>query len=333
MRARLIAIAFLLGCGGDGVDIDTDQNNVCSEIAEVACHNMYQCCTEGEIEDFLGVGDPRTEAQCRDDVRSDCVRQIASLDFAVDEKRVRFDAEIMNDCLDALVAPSDTCATIETTLPWDAACMNSAWIGLVADGGRCLASLECASEDSFCGANQTCIARPGDGQPCGAAGCATGLFCSAGTCRPQLAAGGACTSTNQCLEGLFCDTDAAPAVCAERRAIGEACTSSAACASDRCNPGLCARNGQTCFADNDCFGGACADDNSLCTFDGDCAPGRCSVSGAACSAVTPCAGAGETCVFPVRCNPPDCVGDVVCSERFFLVDYCDAAFNELPISN
>jgi hypothetical protein len=331
MRARLIAIAFVFGCGG-GVDIDTNQDNVCSEVAEVACHNMYQCCSEGEIEDFLGVGEPRTEAQCRDDIRSECVRQIASLDFAVDEKRVRFDAAIMNDCLDALVAPGDTCATIATALPWDAACMNSAWIGLVADGSRCLSSLECASEDSFCGANQTCIARPGDGQPCGV-GCASGLFCSAGTCRARLPAGGACTSSNQCLEGLFCDTDAAPSVCAERRAIGEACTGDAVCASSECIPGLCARNGATCFADGDCFGGACADDNSLCFADSECAPGRCSVSGAACSAAVACAGVGETCVFPVRCNPPDCVGDAVCGERYLLVDYCEDALNELPIPN
>lgn len=331
MRAQIIAIAFLLGCGGDGVDINTNQSNVCSEIAEVACHNLYQCCVESEIERFLDVSDPRTEAECRDDVRRGCARQIASLDFAVDEKRVRFDAAIMNDCLEALVAPSDTCATIETALPWTEACMNSAWIGLVEDGGACLSTIECASEDSFCGASRTCIARPIEGQPCsGVAGCATGLFCAAGTCRAQLAVGGACTSSIQCLEGLFCDQAAAPAVCAARRALGEACASNAACTSNQCNPGTCAGINSACLSDNDCFAGACADDGSLCADDSACAPGRCSTSGAACSPAAACAGVGETCVFPVRCNR-GCVGDVVCGERHLVVDYCEAALDELPI--
>src|SRR5882724_7941477 len=129
MRARLVAIAFLVGCGGNsGVDINADQNNVCDEIAKVACHDLYQCCTESEIEWFLRVSDPRTENECHDDIRRRCARSIASLDFAIDQKHARFDATIMNTCLEALVAPSGTCATIESALPWTEACMNSAWI-------------------------------------------------------------------------------------------------------------------------------------------------------------------------------------------------------------
>jgi len=335
MRARVIAIAFLLGCGGGGVDVNTNQDNVCGEVAEVACHNMYQCCTEGEIEQFLNVSDPRTEGECRDDVGRECTRAIASLDFSIEKKHVRFDAKIMNDCLNAHVAPGDTCATIASAVPWTAACMNSAWIGLVGNGDACISTTECASKDSFCGANQTCIARPGDGQPCsfaaGATGCATGLFCSGGvTCRPQLAAGGACTSSNQCLADLFCDFAGGPGVCAARHAVGEACTNNAVCTSNLCNPGTCAGTGQTCFTDTGC-GGACADDGSFCTTDGQCATGTCSNAPTTlCFTPTGC-GVGNTCVFPVRCLPGDCVGDVVCGERHLTIDYCQAPLSNLAL--
>jgi hypothetical protein len=330
MRARLIAIAFLLGCGGGGVDVSTNQDNVCGEVAKVACHNLYQCCAEGEIERFLSVSDPRTEDECREDVTRSCARSIASLDFAIDQKHVRFDAKIMNDCLDAMVAPSDTCATIASALPWTAACMNSAWIGVVADGDACLSTAECGSKNSFCSAGQKCVARPSEGQPCGT-GCATGLFCSAGTCRTQLDTGGACTSAIQCRDGLFCDLAAVPSACAPRHAAGEACTSNAACTSTQCNPGTCAGTGSTCFADSGCIG-QCANGNGSCTLDSQCAAGTCSLTPTTtCFSTAGCTGVGNVCVFPVRCIPGDCVGDVVCADRHLTVDYCQAALNDLPV--
>src|SRR5262249_55069248 len=107
MRISYVVIAaFVVGCGGgSGVSIDANQDNVCGEIAEVACHNMYQCCSEGEIETFLRVSDPRTEDQCRDDLTRLCKRSIANLDDGISAGRVKFDGNIMNHCLEALVAP------------------------------------------------------------------------------------------------------------------------------------------------------------------------------------------------------------------------------------
>lgn len=331
MRAQLMAIAFLLGCGGGGVDISTDQNNVCDQVAEVACHNAYQCCSEGEIERFLNVTDPRTEDECRSDISRRCVRQIAALDYGIDQKHVRFDSKLMNDCLNSLVAPGDTCATLASALPWTEACMNSAWIGLVEDSGACLSSAECASKDSFCGSNQTCIARPTEGQPCGA-GCASGFFCATatGTCRAKAAAGGACTSSLGCAEGLFCDTVAA--ACAPLRAPGETCTNSAACTSAQCNPGTCAGSTTTCFTSSACTG-VCANSTTTCLTDSACSggAGTCSLAPAiACSTLTPCAAANGTCVFPIKCNQPACVGNV-CADKHLVVDYCQAALTNLPV--
>lgn len=328
MRGRIL-IAFLIGCGGSGLDIDADQDNVCGEIARVACHNLYQCCSEGEIEAFLDVSDPRTELECQADVGRRCVRAIATLDFSIDEKRARFDGSRMNRCLDSLVAPTGTCATVATELPWTEACADSAWIGLVGDGAECLQSFECASKDSFCGASQTCIAKPVEGQECGIAGCATGLYCNAGICRTQLAAGAVCSSSVQCQMNLFCDFGGAPSVCAPLRQPGEPCTGNASCVSAQCNPGTCMGTTQTCFTDSQCSG-RCADDGSTCFNDGNCAVGQCSISANACTSPTQCTGVGETCIFPVKCNPGDCVGSIVCADRHFIVDYCEAALGALP---
>jgi hypothetical protein len=135
--------------------------------------------------------------------------------------------------------------------------------------------------------------------------------------------------SSQCREGLFCDQAAVPAACAPRRAPGEACTSSAACTSNQCNPGTCASTGQGCFVDASCSG-QCADDNSACFTDGQCALGTCSGTTTLCATQATCA-VGSTCVFPVRCNPGDCVGDIVCADRHLVVDYCQAALNNLPV--
>jgi hypothetical protein len=256
---------YLVACGG-GVSVSTSASNVCSEIAEVACHNVYKCCSEGEIERFLGVDEPRTEPQCKEDVRRLCERDIAKLDAAIEEKRVRFDSDLMNNCLEAIVAPSEACATIEEKLPWDEACMNTAWIGLVSDGGKCFNTAECSSKDSFCAANQTCTAKPTTGQACGAPGCATGNFCQAGTCRTQLAAGQPCTLTSQCMPQHFCDTSMLQAVCTAVRNPGEECTSNTSCKSLRCLPGSCSDFPEDeCFTDAQCGLGATCDGTPVCS--------------------------------------------------------------------
>lgn len=328
-----IAITYLLvaGCGGDGLDINANQDNVCSEIAKVACHNMYQCCSEAEIEDFLGVSEPRTEEQCHFDVTVICERNLATLDWSIAEGRASFDAAVMNACLDALVAPEGICASVESALPWAEACMNAAWVGTVADGGECYYSYECAGADSYCNAGRTCASLPGDGQPCSPQGCASGLFCNAGTCDALLTAGSPCTSNFQCDAGLFCDFDAVTPVCAALRAPGDACTSNSMCASFQCLPGTCSGTNQTCYANDDCFG-HCEDDNSFCFDASDCGNGTCSVNNVPCQSDFDCTGGvGDVCNFTTLCLPAECLGDPVCGEAFFTVDYCDDALVALPL--
>ena len=255
MRHACIAIALaiaVIGCGSSDDNgppsIATTSDNVCTEVAAVACYNWYQCCSEGEIEHNLGVSDPRTESQCREDVAKLCERAITREAFSLAEGRVTFDNAAADSCLKALIAPDNMCSTVSATLPWEDACMMPAWIGAVALGGECDYAYECTNPDAnYCSANRHCAARPTLGQPCDT-GCATGLYCNLGTCAMQLGTGGPCTSSMQCMKGMFCDFTQATAVCEPLREPGESCTGSQSCRLGDCLPGQCTGSTQQCFA-------------------------------------------------------------------------------------
>jgi len=334
MRLTLGMIVVVTACGGDGggpPSINANKDNACSQIAAVACYNMYTCCSEGEIEDRLGVTDPRTEAQCNDDLTRLCERDIASYTFSIANGRVTFDGKTLDDCLKALIAPADTCATIASVLPWADACMDSAWVGAVADGGTCDYPYECASLDSYCAPNRTCTAKPTQGQPCISAGCATGLYCSSmGTCQPQAGENQPCTTTGQCLKDLFCDFSATMPVCTALRDGGQPCTGNQTCKSSQCVPGTCAITGNSCYTNSNCYM-HCANSTSYCTQDSSCGTGMCSMTATYCTVPTDCTGVGNTCVFPIKCVTGTCQGNPVCADAHLTVDYCDAALSSLPV--
>jgi hypothetical protein len=325
-----LIVGSWVGCGGGGPDINATQDNICDQVASVACWDMYKCCSEGEIEQLLRVSDPRTVDQCHADVHTLCERQVAQLDFSVKNKHLKFDGKIMNDCLNALVAPDGECVTLAPKLPWTELCMESAWSGIVADGAACDFANEC-SKDSFCSNSRVCTALPGDGMPCAAQGCATGLYCGTGTCHPLLAQGGMCTATTQCQKGMFCDTTGTH-TCTPLHANGDACTGNATCESNTCLPGACAGTGGTCFTASSCFA-HCADNNAFCTVDSGCGTGMgtCSIGGATCSVALPCGVGAGTCVYPVKCLPAACNGNIVCAEAHAVVNYCQGAIDALPL--
>jgi hypothetical protein len=334
MRAcfGVVLILAVAACGDDGVTIDTSASNVCSQIADVACNDVFKCCTEHEIESFLKVTERQTEDQCREDVRVSCERSIAPLRKSLDLKRVKFDANLMNNCLAALDPPSGTCSEVleQATLPWTEACMTSAWVGIVDVAADCQESYECAgAPDAFCAPTQVCAAKPGRGQPCGS-GCAHEFYCASNICQPRLPEGGVCTSTSQCEDKLFCDTSLAMPLCTAPQAAGAACASSAACLSKDCIPGTCAGpSASNCYKDTDCSG-HCATTGSFCTTAASCATGTCMLSGFSCSTPTACGGS-DICVFPVQCIPGDCIGDPVCSVPRVVADYCDGATSEFSV--
>jgi len=335
MRNAIACCALVLAaCGGNGPNVSTNQDNVCDQIAQVACFDMYQCCSEGEIESILMVNDSRTEPDCESDLRTRCQRKVADFDFSIKNKHVKFDSSAMDACLKAFVAPSNTCVTVESVTPWAMACMTSAWVGTVEVGGTCDFGYECA-ENSFCGPNRVCTALQTESMPCTGQNCASGLFCDiaavgGAVCHAQLAAGTACTSTTQCQKGSFCDL-AAPVgmqTCKPLLANGDTCTSSATCTSTLCLTGSCAMSGLSCTSSATCQG-RCANSTTACFQDDQCSTGTCSLGGT-CFFPTDCVGAGNTCVFPVPCVHDTCTGNV-CADPHLTIDYCQTALSDLPL--
>jgi len=336
LRALVVGLTVAVACGGDdGVSISTNKDNVCSTIADVACHNLYQCCSESEIENYLNVSDPRTEAQCRDDLTKRCERGTAKLADSIKNNRASFDGKVMDTCLNAVLAPSGTCASVDAMLPWIDACADSAWVGKVADGSMCYARYECASKDSYCSPGQICTALPTANMPCTSLGCASGLYCNAGTCKALGGAGAMCTSTSQCMKDLFCDTTQTTPVCTALKDGGQKCTGNTSCKSSQCLPGTCSNSTSTCYMDSQCFG-RCQTGNGFCNVDRDCGNGTCSNSATTlCSSDFTCQGlgsgsAGATCVFTNHCVPGTCQGEIVCASAQLVVDYCTSALGALP---
>jgi hypothetical protein len=337
MRAAVVlgfsVVGLLAACGQSGVTIDSSQGNFCEQIADVACNNMYQCCTEGEIESKLHVTEPRTEDECRTDFKRSCDRSAAQVNDSLKAGRMKFVADNLNKCLESIVAPSDKCSEVVTTAPWVDACMDSAFVGTVATDGACLFANDCAGgQDSYCAPNQKCAARPTGGFPCGT-GCASAFYCSSGICTAKLAAGAMCTSSTACQKDLFCDTSQTMPVCAAKQPGGATCTSSAACMSGTCIPGTCSGTTSTsCFKDMDC-GSRCGGTGFSCTQSSQCSTGTCQIGGFSCTSETTCTNSNPSdhCIFPILCVPATCVGTPVCTAETTTIDYCSGALSQLPV--
>jgi hypothetical protein len=181
--------------------------------------------------------------------------------------------------------------------------------GPPADAGPNSGSVVCAStlwcDQVFVDKPGTCRAASGMGGPCNDTGCSTGLHCAGyvalgpgatlGMCVGPSAAGGPCTSSNDCQGGAYCgngtcgggkpfgaacqqDTDCqagltcAANLCEHAAYPGDPCNgTSNACVLSICRNGTCvdhAKVGQPCMVNTDCttgtcYQGACAD-TSVC---------------------------------------------------------------------
>ena len=346
MRLAFVSLlGLLVGCQ-EGFSISATETTFCDEFAEVACRNMYQCCSEAQIENELGVSEPRTETQCVEDKKRNCVRATSSLRDSLEAGRVTFNPEPLNTCLEAYVAPDDnTCAAYFDKLPWTEPCKAQVWTGTVAVAGTCFFDHDCAGwpKSAECGPDQKCLVLPGGGQPCPQGLCADGFFCNtAGTpvCAARLGENSPCTSNGQCLDELFCDQTAMPMpICTKQKPGGSACTSDLGCISGDCVPGKCAMTNQQCFTDTGCQA-HCANSTSFCQvgFDYTCntTPGHCDVvtsqpcSGSSGDSQCVSASAGTRCIFNIACVPGDCIGDPVCTAPLFLADYCTVGLGLTP---
>lgn len=323
---RAFSICILLAAASCDDDLDVTAENVHVAMAKIACSNMYQCCSLGEIEDILGIGHPRTQDECVADLSKILARRIDPLNRAIAQGRMHFDAERMKDCLEARVAPSDSCTAEADVLPWAEACMGSAWIGETPEGGPCSSSLECLST-SFCSSSLVCTPFAQNGEACMTRRCGSDLFCDGAVCQTRRTIGTECTSSSQCQPDLFCDIEAVVPRCLPINGPAEACSADSGCTSGTCLPGACSDTGVSCTRNSQCGGGVCSNSGKSCEFSSDCAPGTCTVSGLPCSEFSLCP-PNDSCLIPDVCNTGTCEGNACAAEA---VDYCQDTLDDLPV--
>jgi hypothetical protein len=346
MRTAIALGAFvaLVGCDNKSPDVSTTQDNICDQVAQVACFDYFQCCSEGEIETFLNLKDPPTQTQCEDDTRTRCERDRAAVNLSIKNKRVAFDAKSMNTCLESFVAPSGTCSMIAGKAPWIDACMDAGFVGTVEAGGACDFGYECV-KDTVCSGSRICTAHVSAGMPCivinngtgPTSNCASGLYCpgiAMPTCQPKLAQGAVCKNDVDCMDGLFCDSQDTQ-TCTTRPAVGQACSQNPlppagnTCGENTCLPGTCADTGIGCAGKLSCQGHCSNAPTTTCSADFTCnqSVGACSGTATPCTSGSECP-VGSACVFPNKCMHPECTG-AVCAEPHVTIDFCQDA-TEIP---
>ena len=293
------------------VSTDPTNDNVCEEAAEVVCHNAFQCCVGEELETYFGVEITTTEKECRRDVALKCRQKYSTVFYSLAQQRVALNLAQVKQCLTQALAPDDECFPYKAVNDVQAEECDSVTgdmvRGLVAIGGACEFSYECAGE-AICTEARTCKSLLGAGQSCTSdSQCLAALHCGLTDefelkCMADGAAGAACAADNECADGLYCnmvgvdvgpETDSAPdtdtvvtvprpGVCAAPVANGAACstnyvsnsttnsyTSDRECISGNCLPGVCGDGRGECETNADCMG-TCSLSMAACMYNEDC---------------------------------------------------------------
>ena len=275
----------------------------CVALAQTHCDEVAGCSCPNEGAD---------SDACLAGQRQGCERAFAGFISGVTLGRLTFDSAAAVQCVTDYAAAVAGCADPFDT-PFSSACarmfQDSAPLA-----GTCAAlntGASCGELSGVCIEDRTCAPLPLAGQPCLLGRCASGLFCNAGSCGPEVAAperveNEVCAVNQECRVGLAClDGRCTPAI-----ALGGPCTESLGCG----------RNA-TCILPAE---RVCA---PLAELDEPCFSGEC-VSGLACEIVNdfpvcrPEVPAGQpctlfqTCAVGTVCNAGTCTSlprrDEVC---------------------
>lgn len=286
------------GAGGAGGSAGGDGGVTCAPghadtdfatgYAKAACDNMATCCSSGGMS-FDAAG---------------CVASVESaIQTFVDQAVCGGSTYVAGNaqaCFDAVAAYAKTCTGDPVLYHVANAACNRAFQGPHQPGEPCTSSLDCAQpttgdatcltwSDSGSDGGMTsgveCQSRPiaKVGEACGNFGhdpveprCdeAAGEYCVAGTCKPSVAVGGACTYQDHCMDGAVCSGG----VCTQGAPVGSACGANAPCVAEaHCdNSGTCvgeAKIGDPCTSSLDCAtatcgGGRCMPQNTIVSFFG-----------------------------------------------------------------
>ncbi len=297
--------------------VSVSLDNYCKEVADVACYNMWHCCTGAQIENMLGITISVEPAECKRDVQLLCEDSEATLLWAADRGSVQLTESTADACLLSMLLDGD-CFQHVDDVPWQHWCKDSYWRGVLTSGQDCLYNFEC-QEGTYCAADRKCRDYPQEGEDCPGYVCAPNLFCNPvdDRCEAQGTEGFVCQANDWCVEDLYCQSaDEGPSTCTSYKALGVDCQGHYQCESDFCLPGLCS-NGTQCFEDSDCSG-TCSRSGDYCGSDYDCA-GECQNSGYYCQSDMDC-DADEICLTDF-CDQK-CQGESVCAENWTVIDYC-----------
>jgi hypothetical protein len=328
MVATLWAAAFLMAMScsqeDESVSVSVDQDNFCSEIAEVMCHNMFDCCTGLQIEAALGIEISTDEDACRDDMTLVCEKKYADAIYAFGKGTASINPDMADQCLEAILV-GDSCFVVTSAPAYEDKCKDSPIAGKQGPGQECLYDVECRG-DAYCGGDRACHPYPVQGAKCnpGAPGdkvCATGLFCNADSeCQPFRGVGQSCSAGEPCNETLYCnyDTGTGDGECSPKKGGGASCLGDDQCTSNECTPGVCS-NGDECYADSTCHT-TCPGTEVEC-YGGSMCAGECETSHQTCMSDEECDFANaEPCIQDVC--PAMCSGNPVCGDDYAVVDYC-----------
>jgi hypothetical protein len=324
--AAICVAAIAVSCANkdEKVDVDVKEDNLCKEVAEVMCHNIFECCTGEQIEEQFGVKITTSESKCRHDMRLLCEERNSPLLWAFERVTAELTTPNAQQCLESLVVPNDTCFPFVSSVPYDQSCNSNLIRGLQGAGTGCLFDFECAA-NLYCGADRKCRAYLTLGENCENGTCGSGLFCGPDEttyemiCQTLRAIGESCDYGSYCQSELYCDEDLEEPVCSAKKSIGESCDSDWVCETGNCLPGVCENDPtETCLSSEDC-GGYCEDSGDECFGPSDCGSGYCLEGGEYCTDDSDCSGnycEESTSVY--------CTDDTMCPGTCFESDtLCD----------
>lgn len=319
-----------LGCGGDnsrtsgtsgGTSGDLTLDELPAYAAQRQCQNATDCHRYESV------------ADCEASVDV----SVGSIKNAVDAGKVKYNADKVDACLDALQqAAACTYSDLFQNLGGSdipSACQE-VFVGTVAEKGSCVIDEECVSQN--CVAPPTCMMQccvgecaPAEaapvlakiGEPCVTTGCEAGAYCQEDaqsnptTCAATLKKGDACSSFDSCTLPLYCAYDfmTGEGACAEHAAHGAACTPGDIYSCDPIDD-YCDATTKVCTL-RKLVGEACSDAASPCVNFAYCDPAskKCVKKGApgdACDAMVD----AQVCLDSANCDAGKCTNDpeVVC---------------------
>jgi hypothetical protein len=258
----------------------------------------------------------------------------------VEEGRVAYDGAAYSRCLEHFAAAPACADKRRPVLGEDDADCLAAAVGQVAANGTCgdgfgpFRSRECAGGRCYTPeCNGSCVTLPGLDESCEEV-CALGLRCLDGTCRPFGAEGDPCSPDGSgCASGLYCRAGS-PRLCARPLALGEACNSADVCADGYCpmfaSAPTCtalAAEGETCEGTWTCQPGLYCPNTTGATCRRQAAPGESCSDVGECLAPAVCVGA-RCEVLPAVGDPCSTPGAASCA-----AGWCDGAACRLQVPN